>query len=238
MLKITLTLSMVVFCCFFGFSQEDDKEVAKDSVILLNSRKIDTTRYLNYKGSPYYFEDFVNGTIISNSFDLFEDLEINFNGYSQEFEVRRGKEFIELDKKWYVRIDIPADKNKGILDLKEGEKIIFQRGFHAKYLNRFGNIIYNDKGVMLIKDFMVSLSEKTVQDVGKTLEFKRFDPKEFYYLIKDGEAKLLKSNRKGVIKVMGFKTELESFLKKEKIKFNKDADMKKLVAYYTTLLNS
>lgn len=209
----------------------------KDSIIFLNGRKIDTTRYENFKGSPYYFKDFVKATIVSNTFSLFEDLDVNFNGYSQEFEVRRGDEFIELDKKWYVRIDIDPEKNKDILDSKDGEKIIFQRGFHAKYLTRFGNILYNDQSIILIKDYLVSLSEKTINDVGKILEFKRFDPKTYYYLIVDGEAKLLKTNKKGIIKALGYKNELETFFKAEKIKFSQDEDLKKLAAFYATLHN-
>ena len=48
--------------------------------------QIDDKRYENFKGSPYMFDDFLNAKIFDNQGEQFENIQLNFNGFTQNFE--------------------------------------------------------------------------------------------------------------------------------------------------------
>ena len=208
----------------------------QDSVIFINSQKIDPSRYHDVKGSAYFFDEFVLGDIISNEFHTFKDMRLNYNGHTHDFEVTRKDEFIRLDRRLYLRIEIHADQNPAHSNLFQGEKLIFQRGLHSKFYNRFVILLLQGKRIHLVKDFNVLLSESQIQSAGQSDAVKRFSAKHQYYLLKDGEAIALKLKRKKILDAMSHQKELEQYLNRHKLKLGVEEDLLQLFQYYDSLL--
>ena len=227
-----------LFCFIFflltssGFAQSEDE---KKAFKLTNSQPLKTNRYEDIKGSPYMFKDWVNATIVTNDLISYEDAYLNYNGYSKEFEIRQEGEYIELDRKFYLRIEIPGEKNERKIVPEGQDKLVFQKNVHRKFGDRMLIMIHLGKKAMVVKEFHVSISEKEHQDVGKTIVTKRFFREYNYYIVRGDELIPFKVKRKSLINVLGHKSELESFIKKNKYKVEEDADLRKILTYYETL---
>lgn len=222
MLKITQSL-FLVFLSYFSFfpatllAQESD-------VLLTNSRSVDKDRYKGVKGSPYLYEDWHKGKIISVDADAIEGILLNFNGKTEGFEIKKGDNFIELDPKWYTRVLVE--------DKEPGEFTVFQKNFLPPLANKFTRVVYKGKNLSLVEDFISKIEVKVINNVGKKEEIKRFYSKRNYFLIKDKKITLLKTKKKSLLNLLGHKSELESYIKKEKLKLSSEADLVQLFAFY------
>ena len=102
--------------------------------------------------------------------------------------------------------------------------------------SKFVHIIYNGSRVKLIRDPYSAESVKTIQNVGQTITNRRFNRKDNYFFLIDGEYSTVRLKKNEVIKKLGFKKELEAFIKDNKLKMNKDEDYEVLLAYYESEL--
>jgi len=96
------------------FSQETD-------VLMTNSRPIKKDRYKDVLGSPYIYDEWQTGKIISVNADVIEGVKINFNGETNGFEIKNNNSYIELDPKWYIRVIINGETPE--------EDVVFQKHF-------------------------------------------------------------------------------------------------------------
>ena len=230
---LAVILSLILMASQFNvFGQE--KEETK-SFEMTNSKPIDADRYEGIKGDPYLFKESVNATLITNDKIVYEDVYLNYNGYSKEFEVKQGEEFIELDRKFYLRIEIPADKNNEGIVPEGQDNLVFVKNAHSRFGDRMVMLIHHGKKGLVIKEFHSSISEKEKQDVGKTIVTKRFFKKNNYYIVEGEDLRSLKLSKKGIISALGHKSELESFIKKNKYKVDNDAHLREILAYYEKL---
>ncbi|MDW3651500.1 MAG: hypothetical protein R8P61_30755 [Bacteroidia bacterium] len=205
---------------------------------LLNSQKIDPDRYEDIEDSPYLFKNWLIGNVTTNSGEIIKEVFINYNGYSKNFEVKKGDRFIELEDKFYMQIELDRKKNGDKFPKYAGENLIFQRSLHKQFKEKFVRLVYRGKQVSVIEKYRVTVTEKTFQDVGRTITKKRFIGTRVYYLLKDGELKNFSMKRSSVIKNFGLKKELDQFMRKQKINLDKDEDISKVFAYYEELLSS
>ena len=100
------------------------------------------------------------------------------------------------------------------LDWK-GEKMIYQRGLDRFRPNTFIQVLYKGEDMKLIKDFKVKLVDVTIQNVGKTIDVKRFTPTFTYSIAKKGKLEDFKLKKKNVVKLFG--SEIEQYSKKNKV---------------------
>ena len=216
MKKIFPTL---IFCLLFllGFGQK---------LIIQNAQEVDPNRYEEIKGSPYLFKGWGNATLIGLKGNETKDIRINYNGQEKQWEVLAEDKHIVLDTRDYKRMHItPPDG---------GEMMTFKRGVHRKYANEFIQVIYEGNQVKLIKEFIVDKSKQKIENVGKTIVVERFAGKDYYWLIKDDELTHIKMKKKDVVKQLG-NGAIASYIKKEKIDFDKISDLQKLMTYYESL---
>ena len=222
-------LALVTILCVITSSLIGQKK--KGPIIFQNSEKISKYRYRDIKGSPYIFEDWVYANIISTNIEIFEDMRVNYNGHTKSFEVIKGQEVIDLDERWYMRVEIYPEKNPSLVKDFGEEKIIFQRDLHPKMEAIFGQLVYGGGRLTLFKTYHADLSKKKIEDVGKTLEFQRFVGKYTYYMIKDGKLTTVSTKKKSMLKALGKHPEIDDYIKKEKIDFRSEADLCKLMAF-------
>jgi len=102
----------------------------------------------------------------------------------------------------------------------------------APLTNKFTRVVYKGKKLIVVEDFISKIETKVINNVGQKEEIKRFYSKRNYFLIKDKKPTLLKLKKKSLLSLLGYKSELERFMKKEKIRLSTEADLIKLFTFY------
>lgn len=228
-MKKNAFLTLILALCFSaGYAQNAQLEV-------VNAKDFDEMRYEGINGSPYYFKDWVYAKIYAADRSVYEDVLINYNGETENFEAKQGDQWIDLDNTWYSRVEVKKEKNETVFDDDYGDIVVFQRIILPDFKDKFYVVIHEGENFQFVKEYRSVISTKTVQDVGKTREMKRFMTKKNNYFLKEGKAKLVKLKKKSLLQTLGNSKELEVFIKKEKINFGSDKDLKKLLTYSESL---
>lgn len=190
-------------------------------VLLTNSKKVDKKRYKDIKGSPYLLEEWYPGIIISREAERIEVAALNYNAYTNTFEVKQEERFIELDPTWYEQIILHS----------EGESpATFQKGIHPSLKGNFTQILYKGKG-QLYKQSESKISKKTFHNVGKTIHVEQFVRRTTYHWVEGDAHKSFKLNKKSIVKSLGKNKGIDSYLKKNKLKLNKEEHLVKLFSF-------
>ena len=223
------TTAILSICCSGLFAQE------QDIFVLTNAQPIDSSRYDGIDGSPYLLKHWPLGVAYTLNGEKLENMKVNLNGESGEMEARQGGHFLEIDQSSYLRVEIHAVDNADIFPEDMGEKIVFQQKLHKQFKNRWVILAYQGKDLSLLREFSAVVSTKTFEDVGKTVEKKRFIRKNKYYLLQQGELTPLKLQKKKLLSALDHKSDMERFLKQNKINLKKQEDLVKVFAYYEGL---
>jgi len=210
MKKIVFTLSLLCIA-LFGNSQK---------LIVQNAEMVDEKRYENIKGSPYLFKGWATATLVGTKGNETKDIKINYNGFAEEWEVLVEDKHITLETTDYKEMLITPPDSK--------EELLFKRGLHREYANKFPQVIYKGEQIVLVKDFIITKSLNKIQNVGKTIEVERFGSRKDYWMIKNNKLVAFKMKKKEVLKQLGDKSAISGFYKKEKIDLDK-------IAYYESL---
>jgi hypothetical protein len=204
-------------------------------LIFVNGLDVNEERYSDIKDSPYLFkDDWHSADLLTKEMKRVPKMPTRYNLYTGEFEVRQGDKFIRLANDRFMRIEFEVDENGSPLEA-EDEKLVFQASFHPRFKDRFVNLIYSGNTMVVFRDFRAIISEKTIQNVGEAVEFKRFFPKVDYYLMQNGELKTINTKKKTLIKLLGHKKDLEAYIKEHKLDLDSARDLKKLFTFAETL---
>lgn len=216
-----LSFFFLLAISFFSTSSLTAQET---DVLMTNTRGIDKDRYKGIKGSPYIFDEWQIGRIISVDADVIEGVPLNFNGKTNGFEIKKGNTYIELDPKWYIRV---------IIDGKTPEEdIIFQKNFLPPLKNKFTRQVFKGKELTIVEEYTSKIETQTINNVGKNVVLEKFYSKTKYYLIKDQKPIFFRLKKKLLLPLLGHEKELEKFLKKEKIRLNTEEDLIRLLTFY------
>lgn len=200
------------------------------TLIFANAVEYPEDRYDDYSGTPYFFKEWVFADIYSQNGDIFPGMVANYNIDNKVFEIRNGKDYVVLDPYFYWCVRVDKDQNGNHLkDFQDST--LFIRGLMADDEKKFVNVIYNGVHIKLLRDMYIAESVKTFQNVGQTITNKRFNRRDTYHLVIDGEYKEVKLKKKDFIKVLGHKDELEQWLKDNKNKFKRDQDFSDFLAH-------
>lgn len=202
-----------------------------DSLLIQNSKPIDDTRYKDVDGSPYYFSDWVIGSVLRSDGKTVENVLLNYNGNSHEMEIKSGNAVHILDRRWHLRVDVSLEQNAKLADEFPVPNLIFQRGAHRELADRYSTILFLGDKYMLIKDYDVGKVQKEFNDVGKNIEIQRFKEQSVYYLKKDGALTVLKLQRKRVVEAFGEDGRVTEFIDTQKLDIQDEADLVRLVEY-------
>lgn len=226
-MKYTFWFLMVLLVQSLSAQSED--------LIFVNGLDVNKNRYADVKESPYLFDDeWLPANLLTKEMKRVPEMPTRYNLYTGEFEVRQGDKFIRLASDRFMRIEFEVDE-EGEQVNDDANRLIFQASFHPRFKDRFVNVIYTGATRVLFRDYRAIISNKTVQNVGDTVEFKRFHKKVDYYLMQNGDLKTIKNNKKSLIKILGHKKELESFIKEHKLNLDSGTDLNKLFTFAETL---
>ena len=198
----------------------------KGELLLTNSKEIEVDRYEDIQGSPYLFDSWIPGSITNMEAAITEVAEVNYNAHTHLFEIKKDQQYIELDPTWYIQV---------FLHPTDSDVLTFQKAFHAELPPTFMQLLYQGTEAQLFKQVEKTISKKVFQDVGKTRTVKRFFEKTTYALIQDGQLYQFRLNKKSILKALGQKKAIESFLKENKLKLNSEEALLKVVTFYEGL---
>ena len=227
------TVSILILNIFCGFAIAAIGQ--SQEIKFENEKPIKEDRYGDIEGSPYYFKDWVIGKLMRNDALIYENVELNYNGYSKSFEVRNGEKMVELDGGLFLRVDVDVSDNPEQADLIPSDEFAFQRDIHPKFKDEFLVVMCVSGDVMLLKQFSVNIAKHTVQNVGAAVDFKRFNPSRLYYLqTLDGIELLKTSKKKSVLEIFNSDA-VSEYVKVNRLKFDKEEDLIELVRFYGAL---
>lgn len=219
-MKKTILLILLFFAGFTGYGQAQ--------ISFVNALTIDPNVYDDIAGTPYLFDNWRTGKIISYLDTVVVDLDINYNGYTKSFEIRKGNKFILLDEEYYQEVLIDNPDNP-------------EYPFHfTKYapgdLSGQWTLVYDEgEKYSLYRTFIAGLTEDEIQDVGKTIKMRTFQNKRVYYLYSNGELTSLRIKKKNMRAVFG--KNFDVIVKKNKFKLDRHADMVQFMRQVNELEN-
>lgn len=181
-----------------------------------------TLKYEDIQGSPFIDKTFYNANVAEN----YEKVPVRYNNYKDEIEFQKdGKiQVLPRDSK-FSKIEIISPKKTFML-LNTGDDL---SGYFMEVL-KGENSLYKKNKIKFI-DVVPAASSYATE---KPASFKILDP---IYYIKTINGFIKKpKNQKSIIEYFpDKKTQLESFFKTNKIKFDKEEDMIKLVNFLNTI---
>lgn len=190
------------------------------------TRVIDQSNYEEIRGTPYLYEDWYPAKLLDADGKYHKFPAVNFNGYTHELESKTDGEVEEFIGHAYLKIIVNTGKYEHT----------FIRGIHPDFGRDIVCILYDGQNVKFIKEFRVKLEESVIQTPGIPTVFEKFSPTKNYYLMVDFELNKTKLKKKSIIELLGHKTEIEKYLKQEKININSESGLIRLLNYYESLI--
>lgn len=167
---------------------------AQNPLLNLRGQFVEFNRYVGVKNSPYLFPNWTLASIIPSSGPALENVLLNFNGYTQNFEVRNGDEIIEVELGYFIGIRLEEDH-------EACGKQSFLKYYHPKLINKYPLFVFNGRKHRLIRDFTVRLNETKVETPGKTEKFNSFSTINIYYLMTGADIVPIRLNAKEILKL-------------------------------------
>lgn len=192
--------------------------IAYSQFIGTNKKSLEENRYEEIKGSPFLFKNWVLATVIDKKGEEITNVLVNYNGYTNGFEAKIEQSYIELSPKDYPRIVL----NQG--------STYFQFAAHPKMKDQYIQVLFDSPEQQLIKTFVVTISTRKLENVGKTIILENFVPKKTYYFLKEGNLQLIKLKKKEILKLFPQK-EVTKFIKEQQLKLNSEEDLVALLNF-------
>lgn len=179
------------------------------------------------EGSPYLNKEFVNGNIFTTSNIEYIDIPLRYNIYNDQIEFKTPENNI-------LALATPDIVEKVIFD---NIQMVYMPYFNAKKIRHgFFKVLENGEASLYAKPD-IHFQEATPPAAYKEAGPAKFLSKPDIYYIKVGSAQAKRiNNKKELVSIFPkYNKEIETFIKKNKIKPGKPESLKKLVHYYNIL---
>jgi len=175
-----------------------------------------------YSGSPYLSDEFIPGEIYLRNGKVYHNIPLRYNIYNDLIEFEAEEKSFTINEK--------ADYTKIIIGNNVFVMISYTYGGGVKK----GNLeVITDGNYRLLKKHGVDLEPPELPGAYKDAKLANFrELKPEYFLSVSGGGGQFFNNANSFEKICGCDTEeLNSFIKKNKIKFNKEASLIELIEY-------
>lgn len=210
--------AFILLLCTCVRAQSELSDAAADYLYEV-SQAVDEQRYAEVRGTPYRYKEFGRIIIYDITLNKYVLDSANLNGFTSQFEYYTDGVLRELLPGNFIRAEVTD---------QEGETHKYARGINYKFRDRYAEIVYKGDNVVATMIYDVKNDEKVVQEPGKTLKLRRFNAKSLHFAMVDGEMVALVMTPKRIAKDLGFQKELGAFIKAEKLKPAKRADLIKI----------
>jgi len=186
--------------------------------------------YLNVEGSPYLSSEWLTGDLKLPNLKVYKDLSIRYDEVEDLIYLKSGDDDNVMLKERPIEFNLAFPEEEGII----------QRHFRLGFTDVPGTTpssyfeVLEDGKVKLLKR-----SSKIIQqnkEYNSNITVKSFFHVITYYLYRDGKGIAVKKDKKSIFGALGDKqTELEAYVRNNKLNLKTDAGIEKLVGYYNTL---
>lgn len=230
-------LAVLCFAAFpYDISAQDFERIdplrhAKENMHFLNDangKPFKSTRNFEEEGSPYFASDYINCSIQLLNGKTYYDIPIKFNQLTGEiiFKTSDGQEMQMTNA--FQRIELQH----------EGKKYIFRSGFPA--IDKQNDLsVYQllDSGTaILLKYTTVQYQDKQVYNSPNIVRTYTKRESNYAWTSTQGLVRIPKKEDEWSVFFGNHQTEMNSFIRKEHIKFRKEEDIIKLFQHYNQLL--
>jgi hypothetical protein len=218
------SILFLLVCLFSGIlmAQEGEPRALNDEdyeYLVESSRAIDADRYVEVRGTPFRYKTFRSAVLYDVGVNKYALDSVNFNGFTHQFEYKWEGQWRELNPNNFLRAEIKDD---------DGTLHIYGRKINPRFPDKYAEIIYNGDFIVATMVYDVQNDEKIVQDVGRTLKLRRFSSKSLHFAMVDGDLLPMKLTAKNLASDLGYKSELTKFIKANKLKPGRRADLIKI----------
>lgn len=190
----------------------------------INGKVYRVTALAEVSGDPYFYPDFVKGSIRFKSGKPVESIQLKYDLLADALLYQDSKGVL-------MEVTDPVVEFTLANKLSGQPPVLFRNGFKpvGKYTNQsFYEVLWDGK---------IKLLKKTLKYITEDLEYtgvkqKVINDKIAYYLIKGGETIPVNTNEKSISSVLGVsKTDLTAFIKENKLDLKKDSDLARLIEH-------
>jgi hypothetical protein len=186
--------------------------------------------YVDIQGSPYLNPNWSKGTFTLSNGKSYKDMDIKYDLVKDKMYVKgNNDELIALlDQVRDFSINVPASGSTITHHFRTGYTDI-----PATTSTYYFEVLTDGKTQFLKRSSKNILENKEYNSATVTKSFEEISK---YYIYKDGKGVLVKKDKKAILAALGDKqSELETYIKNEKLNFKADADVAKLIGYYNSL---
>ncbi|MDH5608606.1 MAG: hypothetical protein OEY56_03935 [Cyclobacteriaceae bacterium] len=232
--------------CSAAFAQQSP------AVVLNSNQPVNPARYNGILRTPYLLTDFSQAKLLDPRAKSEISVPLNYNGYTNQFEIQKGDSILEINKQYYVKITFesgefnphlpagfirfpvvfswalhPQQPEAHFIELFEGEELII---FKKLVVTAFKNSITQGKVSNEPNSFY--LQQRNAEDVNKqnifSFEF-------LYYVSINGVPSPFHLYKKEVLQAFGNNKSLKNFVKEKELKLTTEDDLILLARYYDEL---
>ena len=207
--------------------------VAQEAYYMVYDAKGQVTarnEYVDIQGTPYLSSDWLTGGFILANGKSYTDINMKYDLVKDKMYVKgKNEELIALlEPVRDFTINFPVSGS------------VMERHFRTGYTNIPGTTnAYNFEVLAEGKTQFLKRSSKVVQEnkeYNSATSTKSFEVIIKYYLYTDGKGIQVKKDKKALLAALGNKqTELEAYIKDQKLNLKTDVDVVKLIGYYNAL---
>lgn len=192
----------------------------------LSGKPVFTVSYTKYEGSPYLYNDFRDGQIISKTNIMFKEVSIRYDAYTDKLE------YLKNDVVHTIESPISEFSIQTLQNTR-----VFRNGFNdvdKNTKNSFYEILLDDT-LKLLKKHTALLYDFT--SYNSATKMKKFVIEEQLYLsFPNGKMVTIKRDKKSMLDAFSDKrAEVDKFITDNKLKFRTDAEVAMVVDYYVSI---
>lgn len=206
--------------------------VAQTSIYDIKGEALRPNSYSEVSGSPYYMDAWTMGIIRFKDDRIVNGVELKYDQLSDLLLFKNSKgETIEITE--------PISEFKINFPGASGDKL-FRSGFKPSGNNTSKSFyeILSDGNIKFIKKTIKNIIE--IKEYNSASATKKISTKDFYYVVKaDNLPVQVNKNEKNILAAIGDKeSELEGYVKANKLNLKNDTDILKLFEYYFEISKS
>lgn len=226
-MKTILTVSLITMLFTpMGIIAQDriDENDIKDMV---RRNIVPTIQKTEVSGTPYYSEDFTNGSFELYSGRYAEGLTMNYNIYERRIEYRSNGNTYAID---------PSGIRHFTLE-NNGQNITFKKGYESRRLDgdEFVEVMAEGAVTFLVKH-EVSYNEGANSGYGSATKQASYSGNERYYFAKDGEVSYERRlNERRVMRYFNGNSEVKTFIQQNNLDLSRPADIARAVNKYNEM---
>lgn len=225
-----MLLVIILLVPFYTYAQViNEAEISPDEMqSMLDANKIPTHRAINIEGSPYFTEDFYEGSVYLTNGRLTRSVPIRYNTHEQSIDFMSANEIFSVGMENIRSFEFSAD----------GEIFKFSKGFEASGITKddFVEVVEEGEAVFIIRHH-TSLFEDSASYGVATQQNRYVSNETFYIRAGDGDlTRIRRPNKRRVLRSFpDYRGELENYAEENNLDLSGKSGIARLTAYYNTL---